>query len=109
MRGAAKVVLGIGAATVIASSVLYAGTNDPVVQKREQNQQQRIDQGMKSGQLTQGEAARLERREANIQRDEARMKSDGNLSPRERRKLAREQNRASRDIYRKKHNARKAE
>ncbi len=89
------------------SAAAFAGTSDPVVQQREANQQQRIEQGVRSGQLTPREAGRLEAQQARIQQSEARMKADGNLTPRERAKLTREQNRASRNIYRKKHNNRK--
>ena len=100
-----KTVLGIGTALLLGASALYAApTDDPVIQQREQNQQKRIDQGVKSGQLTPGEAGKLERQQAKIQQDESRMKSDGKLTKKERRKLTREQNKASRNISRKKHN-----
>lgn len=104
MKRFMTVAVGTGAAILMASA-LYAGpTDDPGIQQREQNQQNRIEQGVKSGQLTPGEAGRLERQQARVQQDEARMKSDGKLTKKERRKLTREQNRASRNIYRKKHN-----
>jgi hypothetical protein len=109
MKRIMKVVLGISAATVLMTGALYAGTNDPRIEQREQKQEKRIDQGVKSGELTPGEAARLERQQTKIKQDEARMKSDGKLTKKERRKLTREQNRASKNIYRKKHNERKAD
>ncbi len=68
-----------------------------------QNQQQRIDQGINSGQLTPKEAGRLEAREAKIKQDEARMKSDGKLTARERKKLNKELDNASERIYKQKH------
>ncbi|MBF0566179.1 MAG: hypothetical protein HQK89_13165 [Nitrospirae bacterium] len=87
----------------------FAGNvNDPVVHARERNQQRRIAQGVRSGQLTPKEAAHLEGRQAKIRRDERRMKADGNLTRGERRKLNRELNRSSRKIYNKKHNNRVA-
>src|SRR5919204_1871478 len=73
--------------------------------QRDVNQQQRIEQGLQSGQLNTREAARLEREEARVERDEARALRDGKLSPAEKARLAREQNRVSRDIYREKHDA----
>jgi hypothetical protein len=91
------------------ASVAVAGTNDPVVQHREQRQEQRIQQGIRSGELTPGETGRLEAQQAKIKQDEERMKADGNLSGKERAKLRREQNRASRNIYRKKHNDRRVD
>ena len=100
-------------AGVIAGSLLLGSlpalaqsTNDPGVQEREKLQQERIQQGIKSGQLTPGEANRLEAQQGRIQATEDRMKADGNLTRAERAKLTRMQNRASRNIYRKKHNNR---
>lgn len=96
----------IAVAMLTLAATAYAGTSDPVIQQREVNQQNRIDQGIQSGQLTPHEAGRLEAQQARIQQSEARMKSDGKLTRKERAKLTREQNRASRNIYRKKHNSR---
>src|SRR5436853_177211 len=73
--------------------------------QRDVNQQERIEQGLKSGQLTTREAARLEREEARVERDQARALRDGKLTPAEKARLAREQNKVSRDIYREKHDA----
>ena len=109
MKRVTKIVMGISAATVLMASALYAGTDDPRIQQREQNQQKRIDQGVKSGELTPAEAGRLERQQTKIKQDEARMKSDGKLTKKERRKLTKEQNKASKNITRKKHNERKAD
>ena len=89
---------------VIATAVgaLFAGSalaQQGTVQ-RDVNQQQRIEQGLKSGQLTTQEASRLEAEQARIQRDQSRALRDGSLSPAEKARLAREQNQASRDINR---------
>lgn len=75
------------------------------INARKENQQDRIAQGVKSGQLTPHETEHLEAREAHINRQEARMKSDGKFTPAERAKINREQNRTSRAIYRQKHDA----
>jgi hypothetical protein len=97
------------AATLFAG-IVYAGpTDDPGIQQREQNQQQRIQQGVNSGALTPRETGRLEAQQARITQNEARMKADGTLTTAERKKLTREQNKASKDIYRKKHNQRVVE
>jgi len=89
---AAVVVLGL-------SSVSMAGIN-----RREYREQQRINQGIRSGELTRREAGRLEAGLARIRTDErfARM-SGGGISPREHARLEREMNRESRAIYRQKH------
>lgn len=82
--------------------------NNEVGQRRE-NQQDRIAQGMRSGQLTPGESARLERQQQSINREDAHMRSenDGKLTGADRRALNQRQNRASNNIYNKKHNAAK--
>ncbi|HYL87228.1 MAG TPA: hypothetical protein VEU32_00520 [Burkholderiales bacterium] len=73
--------------------------------QRDANQQQRIEQGLKSGRLNTREAARLEGEETKVEKDQARAMRDGKLSPAEKARLAREQNNVSRDIYREKHDA----
>ena len=77
------------------------------VDRREQRQQERIAQGVQSGQLTPAETARLERKEARIQREiqRDRAANGGTLTPAERRRINRQQNRVSRQIYREKHDA----
>lgn len=103
-----KLVFGVCSTIILAAAAVYAGpTDDPIVQKREQNQEKRIEQGVKSGELTPREARKLEAQQAKIKQDETRMKSDGKLTKAERAKLTREQNRSSKNIYRKKHNNRK--
>jgi hypothetical protein len=89
---------------VIATAIgaLFSGTvlaQQGTVQ-RNVNQQERIEQGLKSGQLNTQEASRLEAEQSRIQRDQARALSDGKLSPAEKARLDREQNQASRDINR---------
>jgi hypothetical protein len=77
----------------------------PVVKQREINQQGRIERGVKSGELTRRETARLEREQARIKTDKLMAKADGKVTAKERAKLRREQNRASKHIYNAKHNA----
>lgn len=73
--------------------------------QRDINQQQRIEQGLKSGQLTTREASRLEREQSQINRAEANAMKDGNVSAAEKARIDRMQDRASQDIYRQKHDA----
>ena len=79
------------------------------VGKRAENQQDRIAQGIKSGQLTAGEAAHLENNEAKINHEvrSDRAANGGKLTPQEKAKVNRQQNRESRQIYRDKHNGRR--
>jgi hypothetical protein len=69
-------------------------------------QDRRIEQGVKSGELTRGETRRLVRGEAHVDRVEARAKRDGVVTRAERRHIQRSLNHESRRIYRLKHNAR---
>jgi len=78
-------------------------TATPRLDKREANQQARIDQGVASGQLNAKETNRLDKREAKLNADEAAAKADGKVTRAERRKLEREANRDSKAIHRQKH------
>ncbi|MGB2592340.1 MAG: hypothetical protein WBG02_19210 [Candidatus Acidiferrum sp.] len=81
--------------------------NNEVGQRRE-NQQDRIANGIKSGQLTAGETSKLENQERGInQQDRAdRAANGGKLTNGEKKQINREQNQESRKIYNKKHNGR---
>ncbi|RZI40652.1 hypothetical protein EGT07_22140 [Herbaspirillum sp. HC18] len=89
--------------TILASSV-FAQNAAGVVQ-RDINQQQRIENGLKSGQLTTREAAVLEREQAHVERAETKALKDGTLSAAEQRNITRMQNDVSRDIHAQKHDA----
>jgi len=82
----------------------YAQTVDSEVQ-RDVDQQERIEQGLKSGELTTGEAARLEHGEAAIDHSEAAADRNGDLSSAEAARIQTEQNRESAAIYDLKHNS----
>jgi len=73
--------------------------------QRNIDQQQRIANGVKSGSLTNREAASLERGQAHVDRREARAGADGHVGAAEQRAIARADNRQSARIYNKKHNA----
>ncbi len=81
--------------------------NNQVGQRRE-NQQDRIAQGVKSGQLTAGETAKLENQQKGINQQVAadRSANGGKLTSGEKQQINKEQNGASKNIYNKKHNAR---
>lgn len=75
------------------------------VNNRLDNQQNRIDNGLKNGTMTQAQAARDETHDANIGRRESvdEAKHDGHLTKQEQRNLNRSENRNSRHIYKQKH------
>jgi len=91
-------------AGAIFSTAVFAQSAAGEVQ-RDVNQQQRIEQGLKSGQLNTREAAKLEKEESRVNRMEANAMKDGKLSPQEKRRIEGEQNKVSGDIYREKHDA----
>lgn len=80
---------------------------DNKVGQRRENQQDRIAQGIKSGQMTAGEAARAEKQQQGINKQVAadRKANGGKLNASEKKQINKEQNAASKNIYRKKHNA----
>ncbi len=82
------------------------GTKTPVVRERQMKQKARIRQGVKSGELTKGEARKLRQEQKTIQAEKQMAKVDGKVTPAERAKLRHDQNKASKDIYRLKHNKR---
>jgi hypothetical protein len=86
------------------------GQHDYDINQRKENQQDRIAQGVKSGQLTAGETSRLEHQEAGINKEERGMRAqdNGHLTKSDRKTLHQQQNQESRRIYRDEHNGQKA-
>ena len=75
----------------------------PRIDTRQQIQERRIDQGVKSGQLTSKEAARLEKGQARVQKLEDKATADGKVTAKERVRIEHAQDQQSRRIYRQKH------
>lgn len=73
--------------------------------QRDVNQQQRIENGLDSGQLSTREAGRLEREESHVDRMEAHASADGQISAAEAQRIGAAQNAVSHDIYAQKHDA----
>jgi hypothetical protein len=93
---------------LIAASLLttaaWAQTPAEQDQQRDVNQQQRIEQGLQSGQLSTKEAGSLERQQQHIDKMEAHDMKNGAITPAEQARLDAAQNRASNSIYADKHN-----
>jgi hypothetical protein len=89
------------------ANTAHYGNNE--VGDRRENQQDRIAQGVKSGQLTPGETAKLENQQQGINREDAGMRqaNGGKLTNADKKALNQQQNQASKNIYNKKHNSRK--
>lgn len=84
------------------------GTNTPHVDQREARQEQRIQKGVASGELTARETHRLDKQQQqHIDTMENKAKADGTVTANERARLQAAQDHASADIRRKKHNERK--
>ena len=101
------------AAVLVALSAAAAGAQTTYQQRhdinhRKGNQQARIAQGVRSGQMTPRETAHVEHQEAGINHEERGMRAqdNGHLTAQDRHTLARQQNAESRRIYRDKHNLR---
>jgi Ni/Co efflux regulator RcnB len=100
--------------STILSGALLAGTatmsfaadeKEGQIQQRKENQQKRVAQGVKSGQLTPHEAARIESNESKINKEvrQDRKANGGNLTNKEKAHVNRQQNRVSKQIYNQKH------
>ena len=97
--------------TAIAVSLFIAGSalaqTTPVVTQRQENQKARIAEGVKSGELTQKETAKLRAEQRAIRAEKKMAKADGVVTHAERAKLHHDQNAASADIRKQKHDAQK--
>ncbi len=84
-----------------------ATTQPQTINQRKENQQDRIGQGIQSGQMTAGEAANVEKKESNIKGEERDMRKldNGHLTAADRTTLNQQQNQLSNNIYQDKHNA----
>jgi len=96
------VCLGVIAAGFLSTAALAQTVQQD--QQRDVNQQQRIEQGLQSGQLSTREAGHLEREQQHVDKMEARDLHNGSISPAEQARLNAAQNKASRDIAAGKHN-----
>jgi hypothetical protein len=104
----ARQILATAALCTLLTGAGFAQVTGRTIQQRKNHQQERIGQGVRSGQLTAREKGHLERREASVNRQEHAMRraDGGRLTAHDKAVLTRRQNRISRSIYKDKHNAR---
>ena len=88
---------------LLAVGMAYGQAETPRVDQRQANQEQRIDQGIASGQVTEHEANKLEQQQRHIDNMENTAKSDGVVTKKERARLHAAHDKASKKIYRQKH------
>ena len=103
------------AALILSPAAIFAQTTTPpttppavnqtTIHDRKVDQQDRIAQGVKSGQLTAGETSKLEHQESGINKEESGMRAqdNGHLTGQDRKTINHQQNVESRRIYRSKH------
>jgi hypothetical protein len=105
---ASPVVAQSSSTTAQSSTAASTPVTGESIRDRKENQQDRIAQGIQSGQLTAGEAAHLEHNQAKINQEvhADRQANGGKLTAQEKAQVNRQQNRQSRQIYRDKHNSR---
>ena len=104
-------VLALTPAAIFAQTTTTPPTTTPpttkpaTINQRKENQQDRIGQGVTSGSLSAGEAAKLEHQEAGINKEEKGMRAqdNGHLTAQDRKTLKHQQNVESRRIYNTKH------
>ncbi|OYW13057.1 MAG: hypothetical protein B7X34_00955 [Acidobacteriia bacterium 12-62-4] len=78
------------------------------IENRKDRQVARTNQGIRSGELTDKEAARLKARQANLNRKIRQDRQDGpGLTPAERARIEQRQDQISRDLARQKHDGQK--
>lgn len=95
----------LAVAAFLTALALPAMAGTPGLDAREQNQRERIAQGVRSGELTRPETRRLVRGERHLHRHERIARSDGVVTRAERVRLQRNANRMSKRIYVQKHDA----
>lgn len=99
------------ASTPVAQGSASASANGQVtgssIPQRQENQQDRIANGVKSGELTAGEAANLETKESKLNQEKRDMRSldNGHLTAADKATLNQQQNKLSNQIYADKHNS----
>jgi hypothetical protein len=90
---------------VMMGALLTGTTSFGQIRQRQENQQDRIGEGVENGSLTPKETSHLEHQEARLNKQIRHdRKTGGGLSPQERRQINHQQNVLSRKIYRDKHN-----
>ena len=113
MKNAFRLTLMSAALAAFALPVFAQTTTTPAtvtggsIQDRKENQQDRIANGVKSGELTAGETTNLEKKESSLNQEERDMRKldNGKLTSADKSTLNQQQNQLSKQIYQDKHNA----
>ena len=104
-----RIIIGILSGALLAGTAAMSFAQDAPketkIKERKENQQKRIANGVKSGELTPHETARIEHNESKINKEvrQDRKANGGNLTNKEKAKVNRQQNKVSKEIYNQKH------
>ena len=97
---------------VLSGSLLVGGgayaQSMSTIDQRQDYQQDRIEHGIRDGQITRSEARRLEQGERAIDRAQARARADGVVTQQERARIDRMTDREGREIYQQSHDRQQA-
>ncbi len=100
-------IIALASTLAIAATMAQAQESNATINQRKADQQQRIAQGVRSGQMTAGETSHVEHQESAINHEERNMRAqdNGHLTRSDRSTIQHQQNQESRRIYRDKHNS----
>ena len=93
----------VGKKASVDAKVSTDTTSTPRIDKRQANQEQRIEQGTKSGALNEKETTRLDKGQAKVQKMEDKAVADGTVTAKEKKKIEHTQDQQSKKIAREKH------
>ncbi|NUM59865.1 MAG: hypothetical protein HUU56_14595 [Bdellovibrionaceae bacterium] len=106
-----KITLKIALVLFTASTMVFAEeksniseNREELIKQREQNQQKRIDEGVKSGAINAEESQKLQKQQEKIKKVEQKATEDGRVSKKEFNKIEKMQKAASHSIKHKKTN-----
>jgi hypothetical protein len=78
-------------------------TSTKRIDKRQENQEKRIEKGGQTGQLTGKEQKRLQKGQEHVQKMEDKAMADGKVTKQERKRIEHAQDQQSKKIYRERH------
>jgi hypothetical protein len=90
----------------LAVHATLSAQSTPRIDERQENQKERIIDGVQNKELTRREARQLRKQQAHVRRLERRANADGTVNAAEQVRIEKAQDRSSRNIARKKHNKR---
>jgi hypothetical protein len=94
-------------AAIVATSFALPGyalaQSTPRIDKRQESQDERIEKGLKKGQLTKKEGRRLEKGQEHVENLEEKALEDGKVTKREKQRIDKAQDKQSQRIYKQRH------